>query len=178
MNLITYKELHKQLMYNPWTGYFYWCISRQSIKIGKIAGTKSNGYIVIKINKKPYKAHRLAWLYVYGYFPENDIDHRDQTRHHNWWSNLRETSNQCNQRNRGNPVNNTSNVKGVYWHKQNKLWQVIIVINNKNKFLGYYKSFDNAVCARLAGEQCVGWDGCDLNSPAYLYVKEVIREGQ
>lgn len=33
----------------------------------------------------------------------------------------------------------------------------------------------NAVCARLAGEQCLDWEGCDSNSPAYKYVKENIQ---
>lgn len=111
----------------------------------------------------------------YGYWPENDIDHKDKIKHHNCIRNLRETSRQCNMRNMGNRKDNTSGVKGIHWDKLNKKWKTQISINRKRKTLGYYKDFDNAVCARLAGEQCVGWEGCDSNSPAYQYVKENIQ---
>ena len=83
--LLTHKELHKQLMYNPWDGLFYWKISNSNrVHIGDIAGTtNADGYISIRIKNKPYKAHILAWLYVYGYMPENQIDHEDQIKCHN-----------------------------------------------------------------------------------------------
>jgi hypothetical protein len=41
----------------------------------------NNGYSSIGINKKSYKSHRLAWLYMCGYFPKNiDIDHENRVR--------------------------------------------------------------------------------------------------
>ena len=33
---------------------------------------------------------------------------------------------------------------------------------------------DDAVCARLAAEQCLNWEGCDSNSSAYQFVKKYI----
>jgi len=163
-------------MFNPWTGDFYWKIKPCSnIQTLSIAGCKTGkGYIRIRINKKDYAAHRLAWFYIHGYWPENDIDHEDRIKYHNWIKNLREISQQCNSRNCGNPITNTSRVKGVYWDKYRKKWHSRIMINNKNKSLGRYMYFDNAVCARLAGEQCIGWEGCDSCSPAYLYVQDNI----
>ena len=173
---LTYEELHRQLFYDPLTGILIWKISNKNrVKKGNIAGTKHNGYIEIGIKGKVYKAHRLAWVMYYGYWPENDIDHKDKIKHHNCIRNLRETSRQCNMRNMGNRKDNTSGVKGIHWDKLNKKWKTQISINRKRKTLGYYKDFDNAVCARLAGEQCVGWEGCDSNSPAYQYVKENIQ---
>lgn len=169
-NELTYDELHEQLMYNPWTGLFYWKIQKSNIKIGSIAGTKQNGYIHIQINDKIYMAHRLSWFYVHGYMPENMIDHKDRVKHHNWIKNLREVSNQCNARNTGNYKNNTSGIKGVCFHKHSGKWESGICIDTKNKSLGRYIEFDEAVCARLAGEQCLNWEGCDSSSPAYLYV--------
>lgn len=99
-----------------------------------------------------YYAHRLAWFYYYGYWPENKIDHRDQIKHHNWILNLREASDQCNQRNTGNRKDNKSGVKGVTWSNANNKWKVEIRINNKGKFLGYFVNFVEAVCTRLAAE--------------------------
>ena len=175
MEILTHKELQNQLDYDQLTGFFKWKIVKPGVSIGQVAGSKMNGYIQIMVNEIPYQAHRLAWFYVYGYWPENDIDHIDRIKYHNWISNLRETSGQCNQRNTGNPKNNKSGVKGVYWIKKTKGWLTQIGVNNKVKSLGYYKSFDDAVCARLAGEQCLNWEGCDNNSPAFKYVRKHIQ---
>jgi len=174
---LTYEELHRQLDYDSLTGIFKWKVSNSNrIKIGDITGYKGKrGYIEIRINGKLYKAHRLAWFYEHGYMPENDIDHIDRIKHHNWASNLRESSKQCNNRNTGNFAHNTSGVKGVGWRIQKSKWKATIIINGKCIHLGFYTSFDNAVCARLAGEQCVDWEGCDSCSPAYKYVKENIQ---
>jgi len=177
-NTITQEELKRHLDYDPLTGIFTRKISNSpNTKIGDVAGTKHKGYIEIKINKKQYSAHRLAWLYVYGYFPENEIDHIDNNpkhRHHNWISNLREASSQCQQRNQRNQRNNISGVKGINWHKKSNRWTVQMCINYKKIYLGIYKDFDEAVCVRLAVEQCVNWEGCDSNSPAYQYVQKML----
>ena len=174
---LTHTELLKILAYDSLTGILKWKINIPGVaKIGDIAGSKNNnnGYIQIGIKRKQYLAHRLACFYYYGYMPENGIDHRDQVRHHNWILNLRETSQQCNLRNVGNSKRNTSGVKGISICSRTKKWIAQIHVNYKTKFLGYYDNFDDAVCARLAGEQCVNWEGCDSSSPAYKYVKENI----
>ena len=174
---LTQKRLKELLHYDPLTGIPTWKADRQCVGVGDIAGSKDkDGYIVIKVDYKSYKAHRLAWLYVYGYFPENDLDHIDRIKHHNWISNLRETSKQCNARNTGNPKDNNSGVKGVGWRRANKKWQVRININQKLKYLGYYKSFCEAVCTRLAAEQCLDWVNCDSSSPAYQYVQKMLKD--
>ncbi len=139
---------------------------------GKVAHNNQSTCSTVSINDKTYLAHRIIWLWYYGYLPENFIDHVDRNPHNNKIDNLREASNQCNQRNTGNPKDNTSGVKGVYWHKKRNKWKAEIRINGKGLYLGSYESFTDAVCARLAGEQCLNWSGCDTNSPAYTYVKE------
>jgi len=173
---ITQKRLKEVLSYDSLTGVFIWKKPRSfNIKEGDVANSKDKaGYIIIKIFGVSYKAHRLAWLYENGYFPENGIDHIDRVTCHNWISNLRDRSQQCNSRNTGNRKNNTSGVKGVYWCKRDKRWKAQVKVSNKQNHWGQYKSFDNAVCARLAGEQCLNWSGCDSNSPAYQYVQKNI----
>ncbi len=177
--MLTYERLIHLLEYNEFTGIFKWKVSPNvCIKIGDIAGSKGiEGYIQIIVEGASYKAHRLAWFFYYGYMPESEIDHIDKLpehRHHNWISNLREASHQCQMRNRGNFKNNTSGVKGVFWNKNTNKWRAQICVDKKQKQLGSYKDFDNAVCARLAGEQCLDWAGCDIDSPAYLYVQRII----
>lgn len=170
--MLTYKRLCEVLDYNPKTGIFRWKESRGRVKAGDIAGCKcEDGYIRIRIDSKIYLAHRIAWFYVHGYFPENLIDHKNRNEYDNWIDNLRETSSQCNLRNSGNYKRNKSGVKGVSWYKVTKKWQVQICINQKDKHLGYFDDFDEAVIARYEKEKEIGWSGCDSSSPAYRYLK-------
>ena len=86
--MISQGELKEVLEYNPDTGVFIWRKPNGNrVKVGNVAGNKSvNGYIRIKI-KKEYLAHRLAYLYMIGNFPENDIDHINHIKDDNRWVN-------------------------------------------------------------------------------------------
>lgn len=173
---LTQAILKELVHYEPDTGKCFWKNSRPNVKKGTEAGwLNAIGYWCIQIYGKEYKRSRLAWLYVYGYFPENDVDHIDRIRSDDWIENLRHVSRQCNIRNSGNGKKNISGVKGVSWYKPLGKWVAQIMINYVKKNLGYYKDFDNAVCARLATEQCVNWEGCDSYSTAFQYVKNNIQ---
>ena len=176
MQKLTQERLKELLHYNSETGVLVWKVDRNGTKgIKSIAGNlKPDGYIQVMVDGKNYKVHRLIWLYIYGYFPEHGVDHINRNPGDNRIENLREASNQCNLRNTGNFITNTSGVKGVCWDKQHQKWHVYIRINGKLKNLDYHKNFDDAVCARLAGEQCLDWSGCDSSSPAYKYVKKML----
>jgi len=171
---LTQKELKKIIRYRPTIGDFIWRISyKNNIKIGAKAGwTDTNGYYYIQIGNKKYRAHRLAWLYMEGFFPKNiDIDHKDRIRNNNKWGNLRLASKQCNARNNKKRNDNTSGVTGVVWYKAYKKWRATIAINGKKHNLGYFKNFSEAVLYRLAAEQCLNWEGCNSTTPAYVYSK-------
>lgn len=165
---ITQEELKEVLDYNRNTGEFVWRGSR------KVAGSLYTGYYRIQINKKRYYSHRLAWLYEYGYMPENRIDHIDRNGLNNRIDNLREVSNVCNLRNTGNYKNNNSGVKGVSICCETGRWRAQIKVYGVSKSIGRFDDFDEAVCHRLAAEQCLNWEGCDSRSPAYRYVMENI----
>ncbi len=89
---LTQEELQKKLEYNPDTGIFKWIIGNNiNTKPSDIAGCKDfQDYIVININYKQYKAHRLAWLYMEGEFPKHPICHKDKNCSNNRWENLQE----------------------------------------------------------------------------------------
>jgi hypothetical protein len=136
--MITQAELKEILEYNPDTGVFTWkktvC---NRVVVGNVAGHKTNwGYISIKIQGKHYQAHRLAYLYMTGKFPENDIDHINHIKDDNIWANLRDATGSQNQANKVKQKNNTSGYKGVNWHR-NK-WRAQISYMNKTMDLGYY----------------------------------------
>ena len=90
MKTLTQKELKKLLDYDPDTGVFTWNISIGRVDVGDVAGHINGiGYRVIGLRGKRYLAHRLAWLYVTGEFPSNQIVHVNYIRDDNMFSNLR-----------------------------------------------------------------------------------------
>ena len=83
-NQLTQERLKELLHYDPETGYFTWKISpNNAVKVGSVAGTSMNNYIRIIIDHKAYLAHRLAFLYMEGYFPEHEVDHINRIRDDN-----------------------------------------------------------------------------------------------
>lgn len=169
MKRIDLEYLHSLLKYDEHTGELIW---RRNKKVA--GGPLKSGYIKIQVKGKQYLAHRLVWFYHNGYFPEKFIDHIDRNNCNNKIENLREVSNQCNQRNSKLNCLNTSGVKGVIFDKSTKHWLVRIGLGNKMIHVGCSKDLTEAVAHRLAAEQALGWEGCDSSSPAYLYMQKVL----
>ena len=143
--MLTIEQLKEVLEYNPDTGLFTWIKSTQQTKAGSVAGNKTNqGYIRISVKRKRYLAHRLAYLYMTGKFPENSIDHINHIRDDNRWTNLRAATNSQNQANRVKQKNNKAGYKGVCWHKSTKKWRAKIVHMNKSIYIGYYTTREEA----------------------------------
>lgn len=172
-----YENLHNLLKYDKKTGEFFWkkTVNNNSAVCGAVAGSKNkNGYIYICVGRKKYLAHRLAWLFEHGYFPEHDIDHVNRIRDDNRLCNLREVSRQCNLRNSRRSKKHKNKIRGVCWSRDSNKWRSIISVNNKYYHIGYFDEFCEAVCHRLAVEQCLGWAGCDNESSAFIYVQKMI----
>lgn len=157
-------------------GNLIWMVSTsRRIKVGDVAGSPNgDGYLRVGVNGEQYLAHRLIWLWHHGYLPENGLDHKDRIKTHNWIDNLREINRSCNKRNTANPINNSSGVKGVSWHKFTGTWVAVIKVHMKNHNLGYFSDFTEAVAHRLAHEQAVNWSSCDSSSPAYQFIKNYL----
>lgn len=118
-----------------------------------IAGCKQmDGYIKIGVNGRHYKAHRIAWLLIHGYWPE-EIDHINGDGYDNRLSNLREVTHKENQRNQKLLSNNKSGTCGVFWKKQDSVWGAQIKINGRQKHLGYFKDKSDAILARKAADR-------------------------
>lgn len=75
------------------------------------------------------------------------IDHKDGNKLDNRKKNLRVCTNaeNCRNRNRYKGSTNISGNKGVYWHKQNKKWVVMIKVNQKIYYLGSFDRKEDAV---------------------------------
>lgn len=121
--LVTGQELKSLFDYDPLTGMFTRVVARgMRHRKGDIAGfiNKKTGYIKIGISGKEYRAHRLAFLYMLGYFPPNEVDHINGVRNDNRWINLRPVSRIDNSKNQRRSSRNTSGVTGVNFSRHPK----------------------------------------------------------
>ena len=148
---VTQDRLKELLNYNPDTGIFTWKVSRGGVKKDAQAGAKSQGYRNIMIDNISYQAHRLAWLYVYGKWPEKDLDHINLERDDNKIVNLREVDDSENKQNQRMYSNNTSGYKGVCWCKNRKKWVASITKNYKTQILGSFEDPLEASKAYIEG---------------------------
>ena len=149
---LTADRLRQLMHYDPETGVFTRLTKWGSKDIGDIPGSLSpQGYWYIGVNSKVYPAHRLAWLYVHGEWPQGDIDHIDRDRLNNRIANLRDTTRSTNLHN-SSAQNPSSGYKGVYRTKEGN-WQVQIKVNYEVYRLGTFKNLEDAVAARKFAEQ-------------------------
>lgn len=74
-----------------------------------------DGYLIMKVKGKNYKAHRLVYLFHYGRMPKENIDHINRVRDDNRIENLRECSQLENVRNTFRKRNSVTGVIGVHF---------------------------------------------------------------
>lgn len=111
---LTVERLRDALYYDPETGFFTWRESSARIAKGlRAGGATGNGYHFIGIDARRYLAHRLAWLYVHGRWPEHFIDHINGDPSDNRLVNLREANNAQNSHNRSVTSRSATGLKGV-----------------------------------------------------------------
>lgn len=116
MSDLTQLQLREVLFFDEDSGEFFWKVDRRgTAKAGTRAGSvEPNGYIQIWVFGKRYRAHRLAWLYVYAHWPTEAVDHRDGIRSNNAIRNLRLASTAQNiQNQRRAHLDNPSGLLGV-----------------------------------------------------------------
>lgn len=176
--MITQAELKELLDYDPETGIFRWNDTRNGkVKIGDIAGwVDQKGYIQIKLCGSCYRAHRLAFLYMDGYFPEHQVDHLDGIRDSNKWRNLRHVTGSCNLQNTKKYASNTSGFPGVSWSKRSAAWISRIEVTGKSVCIGFYPTPLEAALARYTVEVwCPKWT-CNHRSVLVQAIKEAWPE--
>lgn len=143
--IINQEKLKELLDYDPETGLF--SQKTPSRITTKAWTTTGKGYIRIRIYGKQYRAHRLAWLYVNGYWPSNYIDHINGIRSDNRISNLRDVTNRQNHQNR--KIHIDGKLVGTYFNKKINKWQAFISISGKKKFIGNFNNQTEAHQAYL-----------------------------
>lgn len=111
--------------------------------LGKI---DREGYVLIGMDRKRYRAHRLIWMLVYGEdLGQLDPDHINRVKSDNRLLNLRKATRQQNSFNGPARSNNTSGIKGVGACKGK--WRARIKIGSREVNLGVFTTKEAAADA-------------------------------
>lgn len=156
---ISQDRLKHLLSYSAESGAFVWKNPTSNrVKKGAVAGaTLNTGYIQIKLDGRFYLAHRLAWLYMHGQWPEYEIDHIDGVRNNNAANNLRDVTRLENSKNKSANSNNTSGNIGVYRGKREGQWRAQIKVEGVVHFSEYFDNYDDALNERMLMEAKFGF---------------------
>ena len=145
---LTQALVQKFFEYDPVSGELTRRLPTSNNYVGEVVGTlKNNGYLSVGFGDKEYLVHRLIWLYVKGYLPDQ-VDHIDHDRLNNSWVNLREVNNTDNSKNTSVSSNSTTKVNGVSFMKSRNKYRATIVVNRKQVHLGLFEDINDAVKAR------------------------------
>lgn len=98
----TAEQVRQWLRYDQDTGVLTWALNRRNARAGTRAGSErgSSGYRVVSLGNCAYYEHRVAWLWMTGEWPKEQIDHINGDRFDNRWANIREVSQTVNQQNK------------------------------------------------------------------------------
>jgi hypothetical protein len=135
---ISHTRLKEILRYHPDTGRFF------SYKTNRFVGAlDEKGYIRVLADGKLYRAHRLAWFYMSGEWPKNQIDHINGDKADNSWNNLRDVVQTLNMLNKHKAhKNNSTYTLGVT--KVGDKFYPRLRINGKLIYLGTFSSLEAA----------------------------------
>lgn len=144
--MLTQERLKELLQYDPETGVFTRLIPTQRTRAGDVVGrSRADGYVDIKVDGKHYLAHRLAYLYMAGAWPSDEVDHKDLDRANNQWSNLRAATRSQNMANRA--AWGVSGLKGVQFHPKTGKYKAQTKINGKDLYIGLFPTAEGAHAA-------------------------------
>lgn len=118
----------------------------------------SDGYVganTVEEDNKGIKLHRLIMDVMDKDWRKVQVDHihGSESRNDNRKSNLRIVNTSQNQMNKKLQSNNTSGVTGVSLNKNKTKWRARIKVNGKEKSLGEFVDFEDAVKARKDAER-------------------------
>jgi hypothetical protein len=141
-------NISKEIAYDGETGQFTRVTSAGRVAAGHITGAvKPNGYVEVGFMRKSFLAHRMAWLFSTGDWPEGQIDHINGVKSDNRIANLRLATPSQQGGNTKVNTRNTSGVKGARFCRTYKRWTAQIRLDGKNKTLGYFSSKAAAISA-------------------------------
>ena len=163
------ERLKELLDYNPESGAFTRRKrTAQCHQVGDradfiVSSGQLKGYRRVALLGKRYLAHRLAWFYVNGLWPAEQIDHRNGDKADNHIANLRSVTNQVNAENLRvvRRSKRSSELLGVFFHAQSGRWRARLTVNRKGVHIGMFDTPEEAHQAYIEAKR-IHHDGCTI----------------
>ena len=154
------------LDYNQFTGDVLWrarVLSNGKVftkQAGKVAGHKCKklGYTFVRIDNCLIPVHRLAFVFMTGKWPEQNVDHIDGNGANNAWTNLRQASVSQNMMNTRLRSDNSSGHKGVWFCRQTNLWAAEVAAQKRKHWVGRFACMEEAIAARREAAKALHGD--------------------
>lgn len=161
--MLTYERAKEVFTYDPETGILYRKLSRgKPRKPRPVIVPDKQGYLVVCVDSKHQKVHRIVWLMEYGFWPKGNIDHIDGNRTNNKLSNLRDVTFEQNAHNATLRKDNTSGFKGVHFHRNHNKWVARVHTKGRSIHLGCFLTPEEAHLAYCeAAAKYFGEHFCD-----------------
>lgn len=148
--MITHAQLLELVKYDPETGLFTLRKDGPRLRAGTVLNrdhlippSQTRQSQVYLLDHGHILAGRLAWFYMTGEWPEDEVDHRDRDGWNQKWDNLRPSTRSLNQANTLYKTNRSGH-KGVHYRADLKKFRAMISIGGKNKSLGHFEKFEDA----------------------------------
>lgn len=154
--MLQHEQARARFAYQPETGIFTRKQDARHLRAGSVVtGTLSHGYVRIWIDGKQVSAHRLAWLWMTGHWPTQDIDHVDGNRSNNAWWNLRQVDRSTNLENIRAPKSNnrSTGLLGAYRSPSPGRFVSRIKVRGVNRNLGSFATAIEAHEAYIAAKR-------------------------
>lgn len=139
---LTQERVRRLLHYDPAAGLFVWRGGHGGIRPGQPAGSPIQGYNVIRVDGRNYRASHLAFLYMLGDWPPDEVDHRDCDQTNDRWLNLRPANSSQNKWNMRVTRRSRSGLRGVYAYGDR--WRAQICHKRVFTHLGVFDSIEEA----------------------------------
>jgi hypothetical protein len=148
---MTAERLRCLVFYDPKTGLFRRLVRNTNATAG---WPDKAGYMHLMVDAKTYSAHRLAWLYMTGEWPRNDIDHINGRRSDNRFCNLRDVPKNFNMQNeRRARKNNPTGLMGAQFRKDRGKWFAALRVDGKFRRFGSFETPEEAHAAYVEAKR-------------------------
>jgi hypothetical protein len=156
MPALTHTRLLERVTYDPITGAFhkngkYWGRCKSGQRVGY--KNRCSGRWVIRLDGQRYHASRLAWFYMTGRWPPDDIDHINRDCADDRFVNLREATRSQNIVNKSFQSRNTSGFRGVI--KRGDRWIAQVTKMGDKKYLGTFDTPEKAYEAYVRAAKAI-----------------------
>jgi hypothetical protein len=155
--MVTSERVRELLDYDPSTGVLTWKVMGSGMKRREAGCKRKDGRVIVRVDRIAYLRSRLAYLWMTGEWPTDEIDHINGDAGDDRWTNLRPATSLQQKHNRKVRKSSTTGLKGVLWSQRDNSWTARICVNGSNVHLGTFRTPEAAHEAyRAAAERHFG----------------------